>query len=311
LDLNGFKLYNDSFGHAAGDALLVRLGSALRSALAGRARVYRLGGDEFCVLARGPEAHDDSIAARAAHALSDRGDGFSISASYGSVAMPNEAAEPSQALQIADQRMYAQKNGGRPSAVEQSAAVLLQALEERQPALGTHVDDVGELAEAVGRELGLADADLERVRKAGQLHDVGKVAIPDAILEKPGPLDDREWEFMKRHTLVGERIVGAAPALAEIGKLIRSSHERWDGHGYPDSLAGDQIPLGARIVSVCDAYDAIVTDRPYRPGRSHDEAIAELRRCAAKQFDPVVVDAFCRAISRTLTATAPGAGSSA
>ena len=132
---------------------------------------------------------------------------------------------------------------------------------------------------------------------AAELHDVGKVAIPDAIINKPGPLDDDEWAFMRRHTLIGERIVAAAPALGAVAQLVRASHEHWDGAGYPDATAGEDIPLGARIVAVCDAYDAIVSDRPYRRGRSAAEAMAELHRCAGTQFDPAVVDAFAAVLA--------------
>jgi HD-GYP domain-containing protein (c-di-GMP phosphodiesterase class II) len=130
------------------------------------------------------------------------------------------------------------------------------------------------------------------VRQAADLHDVGKVAIPDAILNKPGPLDDEEWVFMRRHTIIGERIVAAAPALRDVATLVRASHERHDGGGYPDGLAGEQIPLGARIVSICDAFDAMVAARPDRAARGPDAALAELERCAGTQFDPVVVAAF-------------------
>jgi HD-GYP domain-containing protein (c-di-GMP phosphodiesterase class II) len=121
------------------------------------------------------------------------------------------------------------------------------------------------------------------------MHDIGKTAIPEAILNKPGPLDEREWEFMRRHTIFGERILSAAPALVPVAKLVRSSHERWDGGGYPDALAGEQIPLGARIIFTCDAYDAIVSNRAYQDARGSDEALAELARCAGSQFDPHVV----------------------
>jgi HD-GYP domain-containing protein (c-di-GMP phosphodiesterase class II) len=144
----------------------------------------------------------------------------------------------------------------------------------------------------VGRHLGLEGEALDHVRVAAELHDVGKVAIPDAILNKPGPLDDDEWAFMRRHTLIGERIVAAAPALGQVARLVRSSHERWDGEGYPDGTAGEDIPLGARVIAVCDAYDAIVSDRPYRAARSAEEALDELHRCAGTHFDPAVVAAF-------------------
>jgi HD-GYP domain len=130
------------------------------------------------------------------------------------------------------------------------------------------------------------------IRVAAQLHDIGKVAIPEAILNKPGALDEAEWRFMRCHTLIGERILAAAPALADVAAVVRTSHEQLDGGGYPDGLVKDQIPLGARIVAAGDAFEAMTSDRPYRDALTVDEAIAELRRCSGTQFDPVVVDAF-------------------
>jgi two-component system cell cycle response regulator len=130
------------------------------------------------------------------------------------------------------------------------------------------------------------------IRQAADLHDIGKLAIPDAILDKPGPLTPEEWTFMHQHTVIGQRIVSVAPALVRAGAFIRSSHERFDGAGYPDRLAGEQIPIGARVIAVCDAFEAIVSDRPYRAARSPQQALAELRRCAGEQFDPAVVAAF-------------------
>jgi HD-GYP domain-containing protein (c-di-GMP phosphodiesterase class II) len=139
--------------------------------------------------------------------------------------------------------------------------------------------------------------EIDALRHAAELHDIGKVAIPDAILNKPGPLDEKEWEFVRRHTLIGQRIVSAAAGLRPAGEVVRSSHERWDGKGYPDGLAGEQIPLGARIVAVCDAYHAMTADRVYRRAMSHEDAMAELQRCAGTQFDPEVVATFERAIA--------------
>jgi len=296
LDLNGFKLYNDRFGHLAGDALLTRLGSRLQETAGGDAAVYRLGGDEFCVVAPTDGAGAHAVEAGAAAALCEHGEGFSITSSYGSVAIPDEAAEAEAALRLADQRMYAQKHDGRASASVQSKSVLVQALTECHPDLGDHLYGVGELAEAVARRLGLDKQEAARIRRGAELHDVGKVAIPEGIVQKPGPLTDEEWDFMRRHPVIGERILAAAPALADLGPLVRSSHERFDGTGYPDRLAGEEIPLGARIIAVCDSFDAIVGGRPYRTAQNLRWALAELRRCAGTQFDPRVVEAFCAAI---------------
>jgi two-component system, cell cycle response regulator len=303
-DLDGFKQYNDSFGHPAGDTLLVRLGGNLAAFLHGRGRAFRMGGDEFCAIFQTTGESHDPMVRGAAAALSEQGDGFSISCSHGAITLPVEATDPVEALRIADQRMYADKHAGRTSASRQSTDVLLRALAERHPGLGTHAETVA-LAVATAEALGLAPDEVERVRHASELHDVGKVAIPDAILGKPGPLTDEEWTFIRRHPIIGERIILAAPALSRVASLVRSSHERWDGNGYPDALVGHEIPAGARVVAVADAFAAMTAGRPYRAARTAEEALDVLRREAGGQFDPAVVDAWCAQHRvRSLSATA-------
>jgi two-component system cell cycle response regulator len=290
-DLNGFKNYNDTFGHPAGDALLLRLGAALAEAvgpLGGRA--YRPGGDEFCVIADGSRGR--AIEQAACRALSEHGEGFSISTAFGSVVIPHDTGDVTEALRKADQAMYAQKHSGRATAGRQSSDVLMRALAERHPDLGEHHDGVAELVEAVGKRFDIAGEELAQLRHAASLHDIGKVAIPDAIITKPARLTDEEWAFMRRHTVIGERILAAAPALGAAARLVRSSHEAWDGSGYPDALAGVEIPLGARIIAVCDSFDAMISNRPYATAMTTQEAVAELRRCAGTQFDAEVVVIF-------------------
>jgi two-component system cell cycle response regulator len=295
-DLDGFKSYNDNFGHGAGDALLARLAHALRASTARAGAAYRLGGDEFCVLFDRAVTHDGPQIRAAAEALTEHGEGFTVSSSYGLVALPMEAATPSAALQLADERMYSQKSSRRDSARTQGHDLLMQVLREREPELEEHVDDVGTLAVAVGRELGLDVEALDEIGRAAALHDVGKIAMPEAILHKPGPLDDAEWDVMRQHTVIGERILAAAPSLRPVGRLVRASHERFDGGGYPDGLAATRIPLGARIISVCDAFDAMRQARPYAASMSQADALAELERCSGTQFDPEVVAAFSRVL---------------
>jgi two-component system cell cycle response regulator len=298
-DLDGFKSYNDSFGHPAGDALLRRLGSQLQAAISGDEMAYRMGGDEFCVLAPwDPERAPDGLIERTRAALTSDGDGFHIGASCGYARIPGEGVEASEALRVADRRLYAEKNSGRISALAQSKSVLLRAVGEWDADLSARGQTVAALAAATARALDL-DADaIERVATAAELHDIGKIAIPRPLLVKPGALDADEWEFLRRHTVIGERIASGAPALVGVAKMIRSSHERWDGRGYPDALAGDDIPLGAQIVFVCDAYSAMTTERPYAAALSEAEALAELRRHSGTQFSPVVVDAFLRAVAQ-------------
>jgi diguanylate cyclase (GGDEF)-like protein len=299
-DLNGFKQYNDTFGHAAGDALLARLGSRLVETVAERGTGYRMGGDEFCLLASCAPDAAEALLDDAISALSDSGDSWHINSSHGAVWIPSEATISSEALHIADERMYANK-AGRSSTGRQIADVLLQVLSEQDNNLDVHGGHVADLSSEVAKVLCEPDLAVQRIWLAATLHDVGKSAIPEAVLNKPGPLDAQEWEFMHRHTIIGERIVLAAPALANTAPLIRSSHERVDGHGYPDGLRGDEIPLGSRIISVCDAFDAMITKRSYRDATTPKAAITELRRCAGSQFDPRVVDALCTVTAATHT----------
>jgi diguanylate cyclase (GGDEF)-like protein len=297
-DLDGFKTYNDTFGHIAGDALLARLGSKLNTVVAPRGTAYRLGGDEFCVLLPAqPDELRDAVAA-AAGALHEHGETFSIEASCGAVLLPHEASTPEYALQLADERMYAQKQSRPLAAREQTRNVLVRIMHAKQPGLPDHSNGVSRLAVAVGRQLGMSAEQIDELARAAELHDIGKVGVPDAILDKPGPLDDDEWEYVRQHTIFGERILSAAPALRPVATIVRASHERWDGMGYPDRLAGENIPLAARIVAACDAYDAITSDRCYRRARSPEEARAELVAEAGRQFDPKVIAAVLDELDR-------------
>ena len=215
-DLDGFKSYNDMFGHAAGDELLTGLADRLAAAVASRATAYRLGGDEFCLLIPGEpsqELLDDAIAALSAH-----GELFTVTTSAGSVVMPREAPSARDALMLADARMYADKGARSGSGRGQVREVLLQVLNESEPELHRHMSHVARLAHAVSRHMGLPVEQIDVTVRAAELHDVGKIAIPDSILHKPGPLDLEELSFMRKHTLIGERIVAAASALRPVAQ---------------------------------------------------------------------------------------------
>jgi diguanylate cyclase (GGDEF)-like protein len=290
-DLDGFKQYNDAFGHVRGDDLLRRLGRRLAAACEPRGAAYRLGGDEFCVLSA-PGADHTTLLADSAAAMRDTGEGLALVSSRGTALLPQEAADIPAALLLADQRMYAEKARRPASAKRQARDLVMGILVEQQPDLHEHVSDVAREAVDIARQLGLPEEQLDDVGRAAELHDVGKIAVPQSLLNKAGPLDDGEWEVMRRHTLVGERMLAVAPALRGVAPLVRASHERWDGRGYPDGLAGENIPLGARIIAVCDSFDAMMTARAYKPARDVAWCLAELRRCAGAQFDPRVVEAF-------------------
>ena len=290
-DLDGFKAYNDTFGHVAGDVLIEHLGGRLSAAVKGVGRAFRMGGDEFCVLV--PADRATSALVRAGEALREEGEGFRIDASVGVVDLPGDAADAEEALQIADRRMYTQKEGRPHSPARQSGDVLLRVLAERRPDLLEHTRAVAVLARALATTVGAENEKRDEITRAAELHDIGKVAIPDVIIEKPGPLDPDEEAFMRRHVVIGEAIIAEAPSLREVARLVRASHERWDGGGYPDALAGEEIPLGARMVAICDAFSAMRQDRPYGEVLGEDEALDELRRGAGTQFDPALVAAFC------------------
>ncbi len=273
-DLDGFKAYNDTFGHPAGDALLARCGHKLAVAMEGHGTAYRMGGDEFCVIVRGPDA--ERILSAAADSLSERGEYFDVRCSRGSILIgPNEMSLE-QALLQADQRLYGNKRSLLMRGDGEAHVVLLSVLAEHSVSLAAHVGHVGRLAEAVAYKLELSEDEVALTRLTAELHDVGKTAIPDAILDKPGPLDSDEWELMKRHTIIGERILASAPALVRIAPLVRATHEWVDGTGYPDGLRADEIPLSSRIVAVVDAFDAMTSERAYGVTRTVEQALGEV-----------------------------------
>jgi diguanylate cyclase (GGDEF)-like protein/putative nucleotidyltransferase with HDIG domain len=292
-DLDGFKAYNDAFGHHGGDLLLARLAHALAGAAAPQGTSYRLGGDEFCALFA--DGADEQAVRRCLDALSESGEAFSIGSSHGSVLLPIDAVDPDLAMQLADERMYAEKNSSRASAGQQTRNLAVKVLSVQQPEVEHHSEHVAELVLAVARELGMSDAESTELVRAAELHDIGKIAIPYAVLHKPGPLDEQEWEMMRRHATIGANILSAAPALGHVAEIVRHHHERWDGQGYPQGLAGTDIPLASRIVFVCDSFDAMVSARPHSQPMSEEGALDELRRNSGTQFDPRVVDAFVAA----------------
>ena len=318
VDVDRFKRINDGHGHAAGDAVLVDVARRLSEAAGGRENVVRMGGEEFLVAIAGL-ADERALRTRAeALRAAIRASNFEVgpfaigvTASVGAIWIEDgETANLSDLLAAADEALYVAKQLGRdrvrlasdPPAEDVAAEApetlaLAQSIARcviaREGGDSYHSAEVGDLAGRVARRLRCAPEDVARARLAGLVHDVGKLTVPDAVLLKPGRLEEDEWTVMRGHAAAGEAVVREIPELAALAPIVRHHHERWDGGGYPDGIAGENIPLEARIVSVVDAWSAMTSDRVYRKALAPAEALTELRRVAGSQLDPFVVEALC------------------
>ena len=287
LDVDGFRRFNAERGYAAGDLLLADLGGRL----AGLGRAFALGADAFALVLDGSPEELWRRGAAALWSLDPGAGALALRCSFGAAVLVDPEGDAVAALVLAEDRLADQRNRA-PSVAERFGELILAILRAQQPETSEHALDVAELAAGVAARLGVDPFDRALVRRAAELHDVGKIAIDPAIVAKPGPLDDDEWAQMRGHTIVGDELLLAAPPLRAVAPLVRASHERWDGGGYPDGVAGAAIPLAARIVAACDAYDAMTTDRVYRRAMRPADARAELDAGAGSQFDPAVVAAL-------------------
>ncbi len=285
--LDGFKDYNDAYGDQCGDALLGWLGRKLRDAVGSYGTAYRMRGGSFALLAVGSERFTNALCASAASALSESGDGFQISCDVGGATLPVDTALPREGLELAARR--ASKAGGERHVksgrrAPSDAIEALRLVRSRQ--------DVAALAVAIARRLEVPEAEIEHIENAMHLCDVGNVAVPRAVLSYPGKITGPEWQFILLHTRVGARLIAGPLGLEPVARLVRHSHERWDGAGYPDGLSGAAIPLGSRIVFVCSAFHDMTSERPHHAALEPVDAVAQLERGAGSQFDPAVVEAF-------------------
>ena len=312
-DIDSFKALNDAFGHRFGDTALVEFAQLCRDELRVPDLISRVGGEEFAVvLPRVDESGAMATAERLRQAVRSRlrtPDGRPLTASFGIASFPRHGSDPEVLLDHADQAMYAAKHLGRdrtvvfsdgvleavrddaPAEQLQAVIVLAEALDLRDAGTAAHSQTVGRLSAETARQLGLPAPRVERIRVGGLLHDVGKVGVADHVLQKAGRLTDAEFDEMRKHAELGARMIAAA-GMDDIAGWVLAHHERPDGRGYPYGVAGEEIALEARILAVCDAYEAMVSDRPYRTAPGHEFAVAELRRCSGTQFDPDVVAAF-------------------
>lgn len=291
-ELDGLQAYSDRFGVEAGNALLRSFAANLVASvgpLGGTA--YRGDGSRFAALAPAGRSHLGEMVLAAMAPLRDEEGDVSLVTTYGEVTLPDEARDSTEALRIAGQRLAAHKQRQHRSARRQAHAVLIAALGARRPDLRDHLRVVAYRAIALGRRLGMSREEIDDVTLAAELQDVGLLTIPESVLEKE-TLSETERAMVRSHTAEGARIVAAAPGLASVSRLVRSSAEHFDGSGYPDGLAADSIPLGSRVIAVSVAFAAMTERRPYRESASPGEALAELRRNSGSQFDPRVVEAL-------------------
>jgi diguanylate cyclase (GGDEF)-like protein/putative nucleotidyltransferase with HDIG domain len=296
-------------GFKAADELLVAVARTLAAGIRSQDLVGRTGSGEFgIVLPDTPASESLGTLEGLIRALEKAGESV-VSGITVSMGIAGLEREMSPETLLADARhacAHAEGKGGGQATLAsiesaeeyarrgpiEAVEALAVALTARDRYTGEHSEAVIEMSATVARNLGLRDAEVDRIRSAALLHDIGKVAIPDEILHKPGPLTDREWTLMREHPVIGERILSVLPGMSAVARIVRHEHERWDGDGYPDGLAGEDIPLGSRIIIAADTYHAITSDRPYRAARSHADAIEELTRCAGTQFDPNVTAAL-------------------
>lgn len=298
-DVNGLKLVNDAFGHAVGDQLLVDVARILKSSARQEDIIARWGGDEFIILL--PQTSESQAAAVAARikrncAQFKTANLISLSIALGVAAKSSPEQLIHDVIQVAEDRMYRDKLLEARNFRSSLLTSLMKSLKELETETEEHTERLKELALKIGVELGLTETQLNELALLAALHDIGKLGIPDELLRKPGPLTPEEWEIVKRHPEIGYRIASSDPDLVTIADAILAHHERMDGTGYPRGLKNEQIPLNARILAVCDAYDVMVYGCSYKERLTEAEAVAEIQRCAGTQFDPRVVEAFLKVV---------------
>jgi diguanylate cyclase (GGDEF)-like protein len=298
-DVNSLKIVNDTFGHQEGDRLLIDAAMILKRVCRKEDIVCRFGGDEFAVLL--PKTKKETAVMicnrlRKACQKAER-DLAPICFALG-VATREDRDRPFEVvLREAEHMMYRDKPLDSRSARFSMIAFFQKALDEKSAETMEHGRRMQNLIKEMGNRLGLSGAEQTEMNLLAVLHDIGKIAIPIDILMKPCYLTENEWELIKKHPEIGERIARSVPDLVSIAEAIVSHHEHWDGTGYPKGLKGKQIPLFARILSIADAYDVMINGRPYKKPINHSEAVAEIKNCAGTQFDPELVLSFVEALS--------------
>ena len=293
-DVNGLKIINDAFGHIYGDKLLRKIADILKACFRKEDIIARWGGDEFSILLPNTSYSTTTQIVHRVHkkCMECSTDTMLISISMGVATKENTNENIKELLKEAEDKMYRHKLIENRSARSSITTSLVKALEERNYETEEHTRRMKKFSLLFGQALKLPDSKLDELSLLSTLHDIGNIGIPDNIILKPGKLSRSEWKIMSKHSEIGYRIALSSLDLAHVAKSILHHHERWDGKGYPYGLAGVKIPITSRIISVIDAYDAMISDRPYRKALSKEMAINELNKCSGSQFDPALIDTF-------------------
>ncbi len=298
-DVNGLKLINDSFGHLMGDQLLTRVAIVLKEACRQDGIVARMGGDEFVILVPNSNAVQTELLVERIHKMSanEKVGSMELLISLGWDVKYTEHEEIREVLKRAENKMYKNKLFEGPSIRGNTINAIIKTLNEKNKREELHSHRVSYLCKKLAIALNFSDQEIQEIESVGLLHDIGKIAIDEAILNKSGKLTEDEYEEIKRHPEIGYRILSTVNDMAEMAEVVLDHHERWDGKGYPRGLKGDLIPLQSRMICIADSYDAITSDRSYRSKRSDQEAFDELRKNAGTQFDPNLVEPFIKLIT--------------
>ena len=293
-DVNGLKLYNDVFGHAAGDKLLIKTAELIKMECRGDEIIARLGGDEFVILLPKTNSKEAEEIIKRIKASSSRVrlKSAELSISFGWETKISINQDINEILKNAEDYMYRNKLYESPSIRGRTIQAIINSLHEKNKREEQHSQRVSNLCEAIGIAMGINENELNELKTVGLLHDIGKIAIDEKILNKPGRLTKLEWNEIKRHPEIGYRILSSVSDMAELAKFVLAHHERWDGKGYPKGLKGRETPLQARIITVADAYDAMTGERAYCMPLTQDVAIEELVKNAGTQFDAEIVKIF-------------------
>jgi diguanylate cyclase (GGDEF)-like protein len=309
-DINGLKLINDTFGRLEGDEFIIKIAGILKHSLRDKGALCRYGGDEFVIIIQktGKENAFRTINKMLRDCKKNSTDALPLNVTFGFAVKTSSDQNINDIVKEAENTMYESKLSEDKSIRGALILSLKKALEERDYETEEHAERLVKLSGLLGKKINLDIMELNKLKLLAMLHDIGKISIPDNIVLKPGKLTPEEWEVMKKHSEIGHRIAGSSPDLAQIAPGILYHHERWDGSGYPSGLKGGRIPIISRILSIADAYDAMISNRPYKKGISKEKALKELGRCSGTQFDPYLVDKFFEIIKEKSSAKPPKNG---